>query len=283
MITTIAAPSLWIFFEWNRTLSMTLAKSNSVKFKMNTRNFYDCTKHSFIRFRFWLSVFFPCFKWANEQAMNGHFSSDKRVLSLRHIHLWNFAFLCAFWCWVLLHFFFVLARAKKSHFFFLSILDIFSFFCRSPYSNGCILICQQFSERMHEIFNQNEKWMENRRTRGKERMTTSSLYRRAKWKEKLKKKATTKKLTTITATTSTVPLLLPVPLPSNPQIIAWSKNCKRATTDTTDTTDTIFRLDVVARNTASSDRFLLLFLLMVVIFIMVNLNGSPRMSCTTST
>lgn len=121
--------------------------------------------------------------------------------------------------------------------------------------------------------------MENRRKRGNENddvvfVSTGEI------KGKTEKKATTKKLTTITATTSTVALPLPLPLPSNPQIIAWSKNCKRATTDTT---DTIFRLDVVARNTASSDRFLLLFLLMVVIFIMVNLNGSPRMSCTTST
>lgn len=141
-------------------------------------------------FVFGFQFFSPCFEWANEQAMNGHFSSDKRVLSLRHIHLWNFAFLCAFWCWVLLHFFFffVLARGKKIAFFFLSILDIFSFFCRSPYSNGCILICQQFSERMHEIFNQNEKWMENRRKRGNENddvvfVSTGKMKEKKNWKK----------------------------------------------------------------------------------------------------
>lgn len=48
-----------------------------------------------------------------------------------------------------------------------------------------------------------------------------------------------------------------------------------ATTNSVAGPSTIFSFDVAAR-LASSDRFLLLFLLMVVIFIMLNLNRSPR-------
>lgn len=48
-----------------------------------------------------------------------------------------------------------------------------------------------------------------------------------------------------------------------------------ATTNSVAGPSTIFSFDVAAR-LAPSDRFLLLFLLMVVIFIMLNLNRSPR-------
>lgn len=120
MITTIAAPSMWIFFEWNRTLSMTLAKSNSVKFKMNTRNFYDCTKHSFILFRFLAFSFFSLL--ASEQT-------SKRWMAISVVISAYFRFV-TFICGILRFyalsgaeffyiFFFVLARGKKIAIFFL--------------------------------------------------------------------------------------------------------------------------------------------------------------------
>lgn len=103
-----------IFFERSGTLSVTLAKSNSVGFKMNTWNFYDCTQNivSLVPISFFASPFCAS-KRANDECPYSHLSSDKRVFSLRHIHLCG---ILRFYVRFSKLVFFILLK-QKSHFF----------------------------------------------------------------------------------------------------------------------------------------------------------------------
>lgn len=108
---------------------MTLVKSNSVKFEMSTWIFFcKC-----MEYRAW-------FRFFSDRVNRNHLSVDKRrAFTLYHTQFetWRcFIFLLSYICHFVLCvcFFRFLVRFELAFtFFFLSILDIFSFFCRLPF------------------------------------------------------------------------------------------------------------------------------------------------------